>query len=231
MIDWHSHVLPFVDDGSKDVEESALMLKALREQGVNYVIATPHFYANDESVESFLERRNDSYSKLREMDCGDFPKIILGAEVRYYPGILRMEGLEKLAIGSTRYLLIEMPMAKWTEYTVKELIDISSSCGVTVVMAHVERYLTLQKSDVWRRVRDSGVLMQVNASAFNGLFKRRKAIKLLGDGMLHFVGSDCHNMTSRPPKISVAYDAIRKKFGDGLVCKINEYGHSIIENK
>jgi len=229
MIDWHSHVLPSMDDGSRDVEESVSMLKKLREQGVNCVIATPHFYANDESVDSFLERREKSYSMLKEKDTGDLAEILLGAEIRYYAGIGRMEGLEKLAIGSTRYVLIEMPMTKWTEYTVKELVDISSACGVTVILAHVERYLSLQKADVWRRLRDSGILMQVNASAFNGLLKKRKAIKLIGDGMLHFVGSDCHNMMSRPPNISGAYDAIRKKFGDELVRRINEYGHSIIE--
>ena len=231
MIDWHSHVLPSMDDGSRDVEESISMLKALREQGVSHVIATPHFYANDESVDSFLERREKSYSMLTAKLGEELPEILLGAEVRYYAGIGRMAELQRLTVGSTKYLLIEMPMAKWTEYTVKELVDMANSRGLTVILAHVERYLDFQSASVWRRLRDSGILMQVNASAFDGLFKRRKALKLFRDGMLHFVGSDCHNMTSRPPKIKVAYDTLRKKFGDELVRRINEYGHSIIENK
>ena len=63
MIDFHTHILPNVDDGSKGVEESTLMLTRLFEQGVNKVIATPHFYANDESVDEFLLRRNAAFEK------------------------------------------------------------------------------------------------------------------------------------------------------------------------
>lgn len=230
MIDWHSHVLPSMDDGSRDVEESVLMLKALKEQGVNTVVATPHFYANDESVDSFLERRKKSFQMLERALEEDDPSILLGAEVRYYAGIARMAELEKLAIESTRLVLIEMPMTRWTEYTVKELVELSGSSRLTVVMAHIERYLKLQPKNVWRRLAESGILMQVNASAFDGMGKR-KAIKLLQSGMLHFVGSDCHNMTSRPPRISSAYELISKKCGEHTISRINEFGYNKIKNK
>lgn len=231
MIDWHSHVLPAMDDGSRDVEESVSMLKALGEQGIDTVIATPHFYANDESVDSFLERRASSFASLEgKLDSG-CPRILLGAEVRYYVGIGRMAELEKLAVESTRLVLIEMPMTRWTEYTVKELVDLSGSSRLTVVLAHIERYLKLQSADVWRRLRDSGILMQVNASAFNGMWQRHRMIKLLESGMLHFVGSDCHNMTSRPPNISGAYETIAKKCGEHTLSRIDEHGYNKIQNK
>ena len=64
MIDWHSHILPEMDDGSKDVSESLLMLDSLRDQGIESVVATPHFYANDEPVETFLERQKASFDLL-----------------------------------------------------------------------------------------------------------------------------------------------------------------------
>ena len=228
MIDWHSHVLPAMDDGSQDVEESVSMLKALKAQGVDTVIATPHFYANDESVDSFLERRAKSFELLEsKLEEGD-PKILLGAEVRYYVGIGRMAELERLTIGSTKLVLIEMPMTRWTEYTVKELVELAGTSRLTIVLAHIERYLKFQKSDVWRRLAASGILMQVNASAFEGTFRRGKAIKLLRSGMLRFIGSDCHNMTSRPPNISVAYEAIGKKCGEHAVSRLDEYGHDKI---
>ena len=64
MIDWHSHILPAMDDGSRDAEESRLMPELLKAQGIQTVVATPHFYANEESVETFLQRRHDSYERL-----------------------------------------------------------------------------------------------------------------------------------------------------------------------
>ena len=228
MIDWHSHILSGMDDGSRDVQESVSMLEALRAQGVDTVIATPHFYANDESLESFLSRRNDSYLALKEQLTEELPRILLGAEVRYYPGICRMSDLERLTIGSTSLLLIEMPMRRWTEYTVKELIELAGSPNVTVVMAHVERYLSLQSSSVWKRLRDCGILMQINASFFDGAFKRRKAFKLLEKGYVQLIGTDCHNMTSRPPAIDVAYSFIDKKLGHRFVSRMIKFGYNML---
>ena len=65
MIDFHTHILPRMDDGSRSVEESLEMLDSMRQQGVKTVFATPHFYANDESVDSFLERREASLKAMR----------------------------------------------------------------------------------------------------------------------------------------------------------------------
>ena len=70
MIDWHSHVLPALDDGSHSIAQSLEMLTMLKEQGVDTVIATPHFYANDESVEKFLERRERSARALKRTLSG-----------------------------------------------------------------------------------------------------------------------------------------------------------------
>ena len=66
MIDWHSHILPAMDDGSKDVAESISMLGMQTSQGVGTVIATPHFYANDETVAAFLKRRAEASEALKE---------------------------------------------------------------------------------------------------------------------------------------------------------------------
>ena len=111
VIDFHTHVLPAVDDGSKSVEQSIEMLASLAEQSANTVVATPHFYANDESVEDFLEKRNRAYEILKSH--GRFEQnIILGAEVRYYDGISHLQDLKKLRIEGTKLLLIEMPFDK-----------------------------------------------------------------------------------------------------------------------
>ena len=229
MIDWHSHILPKLDDGSQSNEESGQLLKMLAQQGVDTVIATPHFHANHESVESFLTRRKAAHDALETVLFDGAPKILLGAEVRYYPGISRMEGLSNLKIEGANLLLLEMPMAKWTEYTVNELVQLASLSKTTVVLAHIERYLALQSAKVMRKLYSAGILMQVNASFFTGVFTKRKALDMLISGGIHFIGSDCHNVKSRPPKIGNAFGVIKKKFGKDFVCQINGYGKAALD--
>ena len=166
MIDWHSHVLPLMDDGSKSVDESLSILKMQTEQGVNTVIATPHFYANDESVDSFLERRKESYEKLLASFDEESPKILLGAEVAYYSGISRLENLSSLCIEGTRLLLLEMPFSKWTDYVIKEICELALQGRVVIILAHIERYLGLQGIKVFEELLEYGVIMQVNANFF-----------------------------------------------------------------
>ena len=114
MIDWHSHILPRMDDGCKDEAESLELLRMLSAQNVDSVILTPHFYANDESVESFIERRNSSFDSLAKQLSGDLPSLYCGAEVRYYSGISRMADLSRLTIGESKLLLMEMPFSVWS---------------------------------------------------------------------------------------------------------------------
>ena len=109
MIDFHSHILPGMDDGSKNIEESLALLRMLAEQGVKKVVATPHFYANDESVEKFLARRQQSYESLRAALPAGMPEILLGAEVRYYQGISRLKELKELCVQGSNLLLLERP--------------------------------------------------------------------------------------------------------------------------
>ena len=138
MIDWHTHILPGMDDGSRDPAESLAMLEALASQGIRTVIATPHFYANDESLATFLERRQQAMDRLQAAGVSK-PRILLGAEVRYYQGISRLEGLKELRIRGSKLLLLEMPMTKWTQSMVRELIEMAGRSSIRIVLAHVER--------------------------------------------------------------------------------------------
>lgn len=231
MTDFHSHILPKIDDGSRSAEESILMLKALSAQGIDRVVATPHFYANDESVTDFIARRQASYNELMNVVTSDMPKILQGAEVRFYDGISRLKELKSLCIQGTKLLLLEMPFTGWTEYTLRELIDISSDGKITLVLAHIERYMKFQKPEVFYRLLDNGILMQINASFVNDLLTRRKAIGLLKRGAVSFLGSDCHNMNNRAPDIGKALKTIEKKLGNEFASSFNDYVNEFFEIK
>jgi protein-tyrosine phosphatase len=220
-----------MDDGSASLEESLAMLELLKRQGVDTVIATPHFYANEESVQEFLDRRKARFDELCQSIAESNTCILCGAEVKFYPGISRMEGLELLAIEGTNLLLLEMPFAKWSDHTLRELYELANMRGLKIVIAHVERYLSMQNKDVLNELSERGLLVQVNASFFSRISTKKKAIKLLGAGFIQFIGSDCHNMTTRPPKLDSAYELIQRKFGEEFFKHMNEYGYKALGHK
>ena len=221
MIDFHSHILPQMDDGSHSVEESQAMLESLARQGIDTVVATPHFYANDESVSEFTARREKSLESLKGILNDETPEILLGAEVKYYEGISRLSELSELCIQNSGLLLLEMPMKRWTEYTLRELVDISCSGKITLVLAHFERYMKFQKAGVIESLLKDGVLLQINASFVCEFLSKRQAITLLKRQAVHFIGSDCHNMSDRPPNIGKAYEIIQKRLGNGFLDAFN----------
>lgn len=213
-IDFHGHFLPKMDDGSKSVAQSISMLQTMKRNGIARAIATPHFYADDEPLDRFLARREAAYNALRSSLNGeDIPEISLGAEVRYYAGISRLDGLEKLRLEGSRLLLLEMPFCHWSESTIQEVLDMCANGHLTIVLAHIDRYLKMQDKNVWERLLASGALFQCNAESFRNLFTRMKLLGMFRKQMIHFVGSDCHNETSRPPNVELAFETLERKFG------------------
>lgn len=228
MIDFHSHILPGIDDGSRHVEESLALLNQMREQGVTAVVATPHFYADEQSVDSFLQRRAEAYDRLMAQCSDTVPRILLGAEVLYYNGISRLEGLEDLCIDGTRVLLLELPFTRWSSTVTHEVLEIANNMNLTVVLAHIERYMRYQRRGVFDEFYRNGVIMQVNASYFADRSGRRAALRQLGAGQIHLLGSDCHGVQNRPPRMAEAADVIRKKYGDVLIEELNGYAAELL---
>ncbi len=228
MIDFHSHILPGIDDGSRDVEESISLLKMLKEQGVKTVVATPHFYADQQSMESFLANREQALARLKAEYSEGLPEIICGAEVLYYSGISKLADLNKLCIEGTKLLLLEMPMAKWTEYTVRELMDMAGRTRLRIVIAHLDRYMHYQSKDVIAQLYEYGFLIQMNASFFLNFSTKGRALRMLKNQEIHMIGSDCHSVTSRPSHIGEAYSVIRKKCGEELLEDLTGYGYHLL---
>lgn len=213
MIDFHSHILPGMDDGSRSVEESADMLRELYRQGVELAALTPHFYAYENSPARFLERRDRAFARLAPVLGEDMPRVRLGAEVYYFREISHMEGLDSLCLEGSRLLLLEMPFNTWTEGEIREVEELCRSGRFTVMMAHIERYWKDQKRSVWRRLREAGAVFQCNASFFKPSLHQGRAIRMLRQGYVQIIGTDCHNMEGRRPNMDVAVAALEKRLG------------------
>lgn len=211
MIDFHSHVLPGIDDGSRDSDESLELLRMCSEQGVSRIAATPHFYPNNDTPAEFLERRDKAARRLRERLDGSSPEIILGAEVYYFAGIASNEEVSRLRLGDTEILLLEMPFAKWSSSMVSEILALHGRSGITVMMAHIERYLHYQDDDVWDFLLKRGVIMQSNAEFFTDWRTKRRALKMLRSGKIHVIGSDCHNTKDRTENLGKAFAVLNDR--------------------
>ena len=229
VIDLHTHVLPKMDDGSKSSEMSLAMLHAMHTQGTDIAVATPHYYARHESIERFLDRRGHSLDHLSEVLSDDCPQVLTGAEVAFFFGIEEAPELDKLCIGQSRALLLEMPFAAWGDY---ELHAVSSLCldrGFQVVLAHFERFVPFQKgSDMAERILALPVFVQINAETLLPMLSRGPWLKMFEQGRAQLLGSDAHNLTNRAPNMGKARDIIKKKLGPAALQRIDTYASKLI---
>ena len=218
MTDLHTHILPGVDDGAGTVDDSLAMLYAQYEQGVDTVVLTPHFYPDREDCASFLKRRRAAWESLVQAICAlpkqnqlRLPKLILGAEVAYVPGLQKVEHLQSLCIGNTKNMMLELPFYLWDTTLVHQLYDFLGRAGVTPILAHIERYFDIQKKKVMDEILDLGLPVQVGTETIGQTFS--PAIKLLKQGRAHLVASDCHDLNYRKPGLQQAMQTVGKRLG------------------
>ena len=208
MIDYHCHILPQMDDGPDRLSECLTMLRRSKEQGVEVMVSTSHFYADEDYPAQFVERRNAAFRRLREAmgrNTDSYPLIVLGAEVLYFPGISQAQDIEKLTIGSGRTILVEPPMAPWSDAMLDEIVELGENLHCQPVVAHVDRYMRMLKDKrLMDRVLERNLLVQVNASWFLDPGTVKSAVRSLKQGKIHLIGSDCHNLLSRSPNLGQA---------------------------
>jgi len=231
ICDLHGHFLPGMDDGCKTAEESIQVLQSSYAQGIGRMFATPHYYPV-ETVDAFLERRQAAYGRLMEHMADSnapMPEICLGAEVAYRAGISREDGLDKLCLGNSRYLLLELPFRQWDSNVVRDIQIMCSTRGITPILAHVERYLDLQSRDSLESVLELDVLAQMNTGNILRFSNRRMAKKLLKNGVVQLLGSDCHNLTTRPQNLGPAAEYLKKHGMEDILRSIGDFSMQIFD--
>jgi len=223
VIDFHTHCLPGMDDGSKSVENSIQMLHLMHKNGTGVALLTPHYYRKRESIASFLNRRETAIAKLSSCLDENCPKIIPCAETAFYFGIESDPDLNSLCIPGTNVLLLEMPVNAWTIYEVNAIEDLCFNRKLTVVLAHFERFLVNKRySALSERILRLPVLVQLNAESLLPIFSKRPWLRMLRDGNAHLLGSDCHNLTNRPPNLDKGRAVIEKHLGAEILTAIDK---------
>ncbi|MBE7051407.1 MAG: hypothetical protein E7395_02390 [Ruminococcaceae bacterium] len=234
VIDFHSHILAGVDDGAPDLQTSLDMLSALSDMGVDKVVSTSHYYNSVETISSFISRRDEALYRLeRHIKENDIymPEIIPASEVRIYSGLWQEADLSRLCIGNSKCILLEMPYDHWSDWMFNEIYAINSK-GFVPVMAHVERYIgSVPQKTIESSLLSLDVLVQCNTDFLESRASKKFVKRLLSKGNLNFLGSDCHNMNSRPPKMTEALEYVAKKFGEEYLKMLMQNAIEIVSQK
>ena len=189
VADFHAHILPGADHGSYSVTESVKQLEMAAQYGVKRIVATPHFYPNTHTIQSFLARRDTACNMLAPAIFEGAPKISLGAEVLLCPGLERMPSLDKLFINETNSILLEMPFSGVSDECVLSVSRLVKS-GVDVILAHADRY----DMQTVEKMISVGARVQLNVAPICSVFARKKVRWLFDKRLVVAIGSDIHNL-------------------------------------
>lgn len=214
MIDIHSHILPGIDDGSKDFHTTIEMLKNAVKCGTKEIVATPHYC---------IGYGETPYNKVKEMvqelnvkvkTAGIDIDIFHGQEVYYSNNMIKdyEEGIIG-TINDSKYMLYELPMREFPEDALDTLYEMQLK-GLTLIMAHPERYkIIIEKPERINDFIEEGILLQMNAGSIEGKFGKevkKTAEILLKNNVYNFIGSDAHGIGSRCTGINYALDECSK---------------------
>ena len=225
LYDIHCHILPGVDDGARNMEESLWMLNKEYQEGVRHVILTPHF--RYDMFEPHMNIVTRQFMQLRRaaMNIGDEGmRLYLGCEL--HSSMDMVECLKKgrrLTLAGSRYVLVEFSNGDEKNY-IEERVRSLLMNGFIPIIAHVERYkATRNDIGFLTELKDMGAHIQVNAdtiSGQDGFGAKTFARKVMKHGLLDFVGSDGHRKTERIPEIGKCVAKMEKTMGSEYVKKI-----------
>jgi protein-tyrosine phosphatase len=214
MIDIHHHLLFGLDDGSPDIDTSAAMIEMAADDGITHIACTPH--ANDR-FHFDPDVNSERLDALRHRVNG---RITLGLGCDFHLSYDNIEDAlkkpSKYTINQKNYLLVEFADLM-IPTTINEAFYEMGVLGIRPVITHPERNFTIQRHPErmvpWLR---EGCLVQITASSLTGRFGRTAqsfAFDLLDKNWVHFIATDAHNLTSRPPIMSEAYKIIEERYG------------------
>lgn len=222
-IDFHTHILPGMDDGAETVQQSIKMLRILRKQGVDRVALTPHFYAHRESVDSFLDRRQTAFEQLQKaIGHEKMPRLLLGAEVSLECDLEEVGGLEKLCLQDTPYLMLELPIHyHYMPWMLENALSLCNANHTLPMLAHIDRYIGIYTDEHLENiVMDSDALVQINTSSLLHHAIRKKVLTWIKSGRPVILGSDAHNTSSRKPRFKKGIQILSRRVPATTVARI-----------
>lgn len=203
MIDIHTHILPNVDDGAKSLDISLKLIEEEIKNGVNKIVLTPHMNEMMQDKDAILK----AYEMLKK-EAPEGIELLLGAEIKYYDKMVSdlNEG-KLLTMNNSKYVLVEFDYMN-DEHILDAIYELQIA-GYKPIIAHIERYNYLTKKD-YVAIKETGTLVQVNASSINRSNYKKRVKYLLKKGFVDFIASDCHNLEHRGVDFTDIKNAVMK---------------------
>ncbi|HPG41350.1 MAG TPA: hypothetical protein PLP19_05530 [bacterium] len=217
LIDTHSHVIAYWDDGSPNWEISLDMLRDAESDGIEQIVCTPHILSRQEMEQDKADEVWGLYEDLvqRAAKAGIAVNIFMGAELYAAPDLKLDHKIATLAQNG-KYFLVEFPMASIPVFAPQLFFNFVID-GKTPILAHPERNSGfLEDPHKAYDYVERGAFFQVTAGSLLGRFGatvQNLAIQLMDANLVHLVASDAHNLTSRPLKLAEAYKFVEEKWG------------------
>jgi len=234
MVDFHSHILFGVDDGSENLEMSIKMIEQSISEGVKILAMTPHH--NPGLYESAMENRSEYGEKFdffrRKFE--DRIEIVPSVEIMISEGIMAdLESGKLFGYNGSRTVLIEFNLLDYPQYAEGLFYKLKKN-GYQVILAHPERNKALREDpEALYHLHDLGVYFQLNAGSLIGQFGEKTetfAKKLIERNMFHAIGSDGHKDKNRDMRIRHAYETV-KELNPELYENIMENGPKLIKGE
>ncbi len=217
FIDIHCHILPGLDDGAKDWDESLAMAELALADGFRTIVATPHqlgTYAGNDGDVIRTETRH-----LQELlDARGIPLTVLpGADVRVEPGLIGKirSGQVVTLADRRRYVLLELPHELYVP--LDRLLGELKAAGMTGILSHPERNQGIQRQpELLKPLLEAGCLMQVTAGSVVGTFGpeiQEFSEWMISEGMVHLLATDAHGSKSRRPLLGRTFDWVEELAG------------------
>lgn len=233
MMDIHCHILPLIDDGSDSIETSIEMLKIANREGIEKIIATPHYYKG--VFESDINQINALTSNLNEIsrNLNLNIQVLKGQEVFLTRDLLSLyKNGRILTLNSSKYMLVELPFDIFPKYALDIIYELRI-IGIIPIIAHPERYsYVIEKPSTINDFIDEGCLFQINSSSITGDFGReiqRTSQILISHNICHFIASDAHSNKKRIPSLQKSFD-ISKKINSNISINVSNNEKKLINN-
>jgi len=214
FIDYHSHIIPNVDDGCETYDEAIEIIRDSVNEGITTIIATPHYFHR--RYETSLFKIKEHFRELQERvnAAGIKVDLLLGQEICYSSNvdlIKMLDNGELLTIAGTKYILLEFH-SNFDKENVPEIVYDFTNAGYKVILAHVDRYDWMDPETIINAVAE-GALIQINAASLlgeMGFRKKHYAKVLLRNNLVSFISSDSHSF--RKTHLGQALKIAKKKY-------------------
>ncbi len=222
MLDIHSHILFGVDDGAKSLEDSIALLNIMKNEDINKIIATPHFYPQDTNIDDFLNLVRKNFKTLKTVALRKgLPDVYLGCELLYFVGMGQSTSLSKLCLNNSNYLLLELTDNCINEKLFSDISALMNQSGIIPIIAHIERYSRAKNfKKLLSFTAENKIPVQINATSFLMRIFKSPIKKIIKSNLTVILGSDTHSVDVRPPRYREALSFIEKKYGTEFKTKL-----------